>query len=100
MPLWWRRYELAGADESWDLALAGKPERTSIYDRQLLALALSLMSVGLVIVASASITEGVSLQNDAFFFVKRHLIFLMFCLLCSIGTLCAGTLLATVGGSC
>ena len=34
------------------------PERHSIYDRQLLALALSLMSVGLVIVASASITEG------------------------------------------
>ena len=32
------------------------PERHSIYDRQLLALALSLMSVGLVIVASASIT--------------------------------------------
>ena len=63
------------------------PERHSIYDRQLLALALSLMSVGLVIVASASITEGVSLQNDAFFFVKRHLIFLMLCLLCSIGTL-------------
>ncbi len=63
------------------------PERSSIYDRQLLALALSLMSVGLVIVASASITEGVSLQNDAFFFVKRHLIFLMLCLLCAIGTL-------------
>lgn len=63
------------------------PERHSIYDRQLLALALSLMSVGLVIVASASITEGVSLQNDAFFFVKRHLIFLMLCLLCAVGTL-------------
>ncbi len=63
------------------------PERSSIYDRQLLALALSLMSVGLVIVASASITEGVSLQNDDFFFVKRHLIFLMLCLLCAIGTL-------------
>ena len=63
------------------------PERHSIYDRQLLALALSLMSVGLVIVASASITEGVSLQNDAFFFVKRHLIFLVLCLLCAVGTL-------------
>ena len=63
------------------------PERHSIYDRQLLALALSLMSVGLVIVASASITEGVSLQNDAFFFVKRHLIFLGLCLLCAVGTL-------------
>ena len=63
------------------------PERHSISDRQLLALALSLMSVGLVIVASASITEGVSLQNDAFFFVKRHLIFLVLCLLCAVGTL-------------
>ena len=63
------------------------PERQSIYDRQLLVLAFSLMSVGLVMVASASITEGVSLQNDAFFFVKRHLIFLVLCLLCGIGTL-------------
>ena len=63
------------------------PERQSIYDRQLLVLAFSLMSVGLIMVASASITEGVSLQNDAFFFVKRHLIFLVLCLLCGVGTL-------------
>src|SRR5574344_1990609 len=70
-------------------AAASRPAPTwhSIYDRQLLALALSLMSVGLVIVASASITEGVSLQNDAFFFVERHLIFLVLCLLCAVGTL-------------
>jgi cell division protein FtsW len=63
------------------------PERQSLYDRQLLVLALSLMTVGLVMVASASITEGVSLQNDAFFFVKRHLIFLVLCLLSGVATL-------------
>ena len=48
------------------------PERQSIYDRQLLVLAFSLMSVGLIMVASASITEGVSLQNDAFFFAAME----------------------------
>lgn len=63
------------------------PDRASLYDRQLLVLAVTLMSVGLVMVASASITEGVSLQNDAFFFVKRHLIFLLLCLMAAVATL-------------
>ena len=63
---------------TWDWLM---PSRPSAYDRQLLVLVVSLMLFGLVMVASASITEGLSLRNDAFFFVKRHLVFLLVCLL-------------------
>jgi len=50
------------------------------YDRQLLVVALSLMAIGLVIVASASIPEGIALSSDPFRFLKRHLIYLVICL--------------------
>ncbi|MGL5948964.1 MAG: cell division protein FtsW [Aeromonas sp.] len=50
------------------------------YDRSLLLLALSLMAVGIVIVASASITTGIALGNDPFMFVKRHGVFLLLAL--------------------
>ncbi len=63
------------------------PERPSFYDRQLLALAITLMLIGMVMVASASITEGISLRDDGFFFLKRHLIFLVLCLLAASATL-------------
>ena len=63
------------------------PERSSAYDRQLLTLALSLMGIGLVMVASASITEGIALRGDGFFFVKRHLLFLVLCLTMGTATL-------------
>jgi len=63
------------------------PERSSAYDRQLLTLALSLMGIGLVMVASASITEGIALRGDGFFFVKRHLLFLLLCLAMGTATL-------------
>ena len=59
------------------------PERSSFYDRQLLVLALTLMLVGMLMVASASITEGVSLRNDGFYFLKRHLLFIALCLFCA-----------------
>jgi len=52
---------------------------SGVYDRQLVVLALALMAVGLVMVGSASIAEGLSLHDDAFFFVKRHLFFLAVC---------------------
>ncbi|WP_412705893.1 Cell division protein FtsW [Aeromonas rivipollensis] len=51
-----------------------------LYDRQLVVLALALMSVGLVIVASASIPEGIALGDDPFMFVKRHGMFLVMAL--------------------
>lgn len=63
------------------------PQRTSMYDRSLLVLAFSLMAIGLIMVASASITEGMALQNDPFFFVKRHLLFLVLCIAAGTATL-------------
>lgn len=42
------------------------PERSSFYDRGLLALMFSLMGIGLMMVASASIKEGPG--GDMFYF--------------------------------
>ncbi len=61
------------------------PERPSFYDRSLLALMFSLMGIGLMMVASASIKEGPG--GDMFYFTKRHLIFLIICLIIGVGTL-------------
>ncbi len=61
------------------------PERSSFYDRGLLALMFSLMGIGLMMVASASIKEGPG--GDMFYFTKRHLIFLFICLGIGVGTL-------------
>ena len=60
-----------------------RPSQGLIYDRQLVILALSLMLIGLIIVSSASIAEGINVGNDAFHFVKRHGIFLVICLIFS-----------------
>lgn len=56
--------------------LGAEAQQTAIYDRQLLLLAIVLMIVGLVMVASASLPEGIALGNDPFMFVKKHLIFI------------------------
>ncbi|QUM78220.1 cell division protein FtsW [Moritella sp. 24] len=56
--------------------LGVEEQQTAVYDRQLLLLAIVLMMVGLVMVASASLPEGIALGNDPFMFVKKHLIFL------------------------
>lgn len=64
---------VAGFLQRW--LLPARP--AGLYDRQLVVLALALMSVGLVIVASASIPEGIALGNDPFMFVKRHGMFLV-----------------------
>lgn len=56
--------------------LGAEEQKTAAYDRQLLLLAIVLMMVGLVMVASASLPEGIALGNDPFMFVKKHLIFL------------------------
>lgn len=57
--------------------LGAEEQKTAAYDRQLLLLAIVLMMVGLVMVASASLPEGIALGNDPFMFVKKHLIFLI-----------------------
>ena len=50
------------------------------YDRSLLALVFILMGIGLVIVASSSMPEGIALSDDPFRFFKRHLIYLILCI--------------------
>ncbi len=57
------------------------PERVEqAYDRQLLLVVFALMAVGLVIVASASMPEGIALAADPFRFLKRHLLYLLLCM--------------------
>lgn len=58
------------------------------YDRQLLVVALSLMAIGLVIVSSASIPEGIALSSDPFRFLKRHLIYIVICMGLIAGVVC------------
>ncbi|GAA3716218.1 cell division protein FtsW [Oceanisphaera sediminis] len=58
-----------------------RPSQGLIYDRQLVILSLSLMAIGLVMVSSASIAEGINLGDDPFYFVKRHGAFLLICLM-------------------
>ncbi|WP_076577151.1 cell division protein FtsW [Aeromonas sp. RU39B] len=62
----------------WRILMPQRPG--ALYDRQLVTLAFALMSVGLIIVASASIPEGISLADDPFMFVKRHGMFLVMAL--------------------
>ena len=57
---------------------AEKQEPT--YDRSLLVLVFTLMGIGLVIVASASMPEGIALSDDPFRFLKRHFIYIILCL--------------------
>lgn len=50
------------------------------YDRSLLVLVFTLMGIGLVIVTSASMPEGIALSDDPFRFLKRHFIYIILCL--------------------
>ncbi|WP_051333458.1 cell division protein FtsW [Aliagarivorans marinus] len=51
-----------------------------LYERGLLWLSLCLMVMGLIMVASASIPEGINLSDDPFRFAKRHVVYLVLCL--------------------
>jgi cell division protein FtsW len=50
------------------------------YDRQLLIVTFILMCVGMVIVSSSSIPEGIALSSDPFRFLKRQAFYLILCL--------------------
>jgi len=50
------------------------------YDKLLLVIVLVLMCIGLVIVASASIPEGIAISSDPFRFLKRQVIYVFICL--------------------
>lgn len=51
------------------------------YDRQLLIVTFILMCVGMVIVSSSSIPEGIALSADPFRFPKRQAFYLILCLM-------------------
>lgn len=50
------------------------------YNKPLLVVVLVLMSIGMVIVASASIPEGIALSGDPFRFLKRQVFYVLICL--------------------
>lgn len=51
------------------------------YDKPLLIVVFMLMCIGMVIVASASIPEGIALADDPFRFLKRQILYVSLCLL-------------------
>jgi cell division protein FtsW len=55
-------------------------ESNQPYDKPLLVIVLLLMCIGMVIVASASIPEGIALSNDPFRFLKRQALYVFICL--------------------
>ena len=57
------------------------PHIYQAYDRKLLVVVFALMAIGLVIVASSSMPEGIALSDDPFRFLKQHVLYLGICLL-------------------
>jgi cell division protein FtsW len=55
------------------------------YDKPLLLIVLLLMCIGMVIVASASIPEGIALSDDPFRFLKRQALYIFICLVLMAG---------------
>jgi len=51
------------------------------YDKPLFVVVLVLMCIGMVIVASSSIPEGIALSDDPFRFLKRQMLYVCICLL-------------------
>lgn len=66
----------------WHDWMAGrhKPSTRILYDRGLLLLTFSLLLIGFVIVASASMPEGERLTGNPFHFMQRHAVYLAGCL--------------------
>ena len=56
------------------------PKEDSAYDGALVVLTFTLMFIGLIIVSSASIPEGIALSSDPFQFLKRHAIYIILCI--------------------
>ncbi|GAA4900545.1 cell division protein FtsW [Ferrimonas pelagia] len=69
-------------------ALLPAPHAQSpLYDRLLLLLILTLMALGFMMVASASMPEAVRLTGDPYYFIKRQLIFIIGALFIAFGVL-------------
>ena len=58
------------------------------YDKLLLIVVLVLMCIGMVIVASASIQEGIAISDDPFRFLKRQILYVSICLVLIAGIVC------------
>ena len=50
------------------------------YDKPLVVVVLVLMCIGMVIVSSASIPEGIAISDDPFRFLKRQVLYVLICL--------------------
>jgi len=57
-----------------------KPKHSLLYDRFLFSLIATLLLIGFVIVASASMPEGQRLTGDPFHFIKRHIFYIAGCI--------------------
>ncbi|MEI6896063.1 MAG: putative lipid II flippase FtsW [Psychromonas sp.] len=55
-------------------------DNNQAYDKPLLVVVFVLMCIGMVIVASASIPEGIALSGDPFRFLKRQVLYVCICL--------------------
>lgn len=59
-----------------------RPDKLEL-DWTLLLVAIGLASFGVIMVASASIDFAAQVYGDPWFFVKRHLVFLLLAIICS-----------------
>lgn len=66
------------------LAQTDSPTVYALLDRQMLVLVAGLLSVGLVMVASASMEYAASRYDDPWFFTKRHAIYLLIAVVASV----------------
>jgi len=70
----------ASFSEIWnELRGLGKAKHAQLYDRFLFGLVCSLLLIGFVIVASASMPEGQRLTGNPFHFIQRHALYLAGC---------------------
>jgi cell division protein FtsW len=71
--------------------LYSPPHTTIGLNQSIILLVAILMSVGIIIIASASIDYSAVKHNDPWFFVKRHLVYLFMALVASAVMLCIPT---------
>jgi cell division protein FtsW len=63
--------------------MSAEPARSELlFDRSLVLMVISLFTLGLIAVASASIPEGIAVHHDPYSFVKRHAVYVLFSLIC------------------
>lgn len=79
-----RQLNLFGTSVTWrwpNLFKESEAPGMQLYDRTLLAAVIGLISFGFVMVMSASMPEAQSLKGNPYYFVVRHLVYLVGCVL-------------------